>query len=73
MKYSKAEAVLLLYVEFTENHVVIKSDFLALTAISDPTFRRYVSELRCFLAEWKPYEEIVYRKGDGLYYLKDLS
>lgn len=73
MKFTKAEAVLLLYVKLEENHAVIKNDYIALTGISDPTFRRYISELRCFLAEWKPYEEVVYRKGDGIYYLKDLS
>jgi hypothetical protein len=70
---TKSEALLLLYITFEENHAVIKNDYLSLTGVSDPTFRRYISDLRCFLAEWRPYEEIVYRKGDGVYYLRDID
>ena len=44
---------------------------MALAGISDLTFRRYVAELRCYFVEWRPYEEIVYRKGDGVYFLKE--
>jgi hypothetical protein len=70
MRLNKAEAVLLLYDKFREDHHLIKADYLALSGVRDLTFRRYISELRCYLAEWRPYEEIVYRKGDGVYYLR---
>ena len=68
---NKAEAVLLLYDKFRDDRAVVKGDFMALAGISDLTFRRYVAELRCYFMEWRPYEEIVYRKGDGVYYLKE--
>jgi predicted DNA-binding transcriptional regulator YafY len=68
---NKAEAVLLLYDKFRDDRAVVKADFMALTGITDLTFRRYVAELRCYLMEWRPYEEIVYRKGDGVYFLKE--
>jgi hypothetical protein len=72
MKLSKAEAVLLLYDKFTENHFVVKEDFLNEVEISDLTFRRYIGDIRCYLMEFHPNKEILYRKGDGVYHLKEI-
>jgi hypothetical protein len=66
---NKAEAVLLLYDQFKDNHYLSKADYLSLTGIKDLTFRRYIAELRCYLMEWRPYEEIVYKKNENRYYL----
>lgn len=68
MKYTKGETLLLLYDKFKESHYVSKADFMAITEIKDLTFRLYFAELRCYLAEFCPNAEIVYRKGDGVYH-----
>jgi|LAHS01.1.fsa_nt_gb hypothetical protein len=73
MKLSKAEAVLYLYDHFLENHVVIKEDTLFSIEITDLTFRRYMSEIRCYLQEFHPEMEIHYRKGEGVYLYRRIS
>lgn len=73
MKLSKAEAVLYLYDHFIENHVVIKEETLKAIDVSDLTFRRYMSEIRCYLQEFHPEMEIHYRKGEGVYLFRRIS
>ena len=73
MKLSKAEAVLYLYDHFLENHVVIKEDTLFSIEITDLTFRRYMSEIRCYLQEFHPEMEIHYRKGEGVNLYRRIS
>lgn len=46
-----------------------KKDYLARVEISDITFKRYVSEIRCYFANFEPDKELVYRKRDDTYFL----
>jgi hypothetical protein len=69
MKTTKAEAILLMRDELDEHAFLNKMDFLAKVDISSLTFNRYMSELRCYLANFRPDEQVIYRKSDGLYHL----
>jgi hypothetical protein len=41
--------------------------------ISDITFKRYISELRCYFANFAPRFEIHYNRETDTYYLEDRS
>jgi hypothetical protein len=69
----KTEAVLVLYDKLRNEGSLSKEGFMAELGINTLKFFRYVSELRCYLAECRPYEEIVYRKKENLYSIVAIS
>jgi hypothetical protein len=69
MKANKCQALLLLYEQLLIKGCFQKKDYLSKVEISDITFKRYVSELRCYFANFEPDKELVYRKRDDTYYL----
>jgi hypothetical protein len=69
MKVTKTQAVLSLYDSLLANQVVYKKDFLATIEISDISFKRYVSELRCYFANFAPNYDLHYSRKDDAYYL----
>lgn len=69
MKVTKTQAVLALYDAFLANSTVRKKDFLASVEISDISFKRYMSELRCYFTNFAPQLAISYNRKDDTYHL----
>jgi hypothetical protein len=70
MRSTKCQTILLLYEVLVRRGYFRKEDVLGENQISDPTFKRYVSEIRCFLANFHPEEELVYDKKEDVYRLR---
>jgi hypothetical protein len=73
MKTNKTQAILFLYQSLKENGTIKKNDFLSEIDITDLTFKRYVSELRCYLSNFDQPEELVYVKKNDCYILREIS
>ncbi len=69
MKVTKTQAVLVLYDALLHNGVVRKKDFLSTIETSDISFKRYVSELRCYFTTFSPNYEVSYSRKEDAYYL----
>ena len=61
--------MLALYDAFLSNSVVRKKDFLASVEISDISFKRYMSELRCYFTNFAPQYTIDYSRKEDTYHL----
>jgi hypothetical protein len=71
MKVTKTQAVLALYDDFLQKKVLRKKDYLAQVEVSDISFKRYISELRCYFMNFAPRFDIAYRRKEDAYYLID--
>jgi hypothetical protein len=69
MKASKTQAVLLLYDLFLMKGELRKKDYLQILEMSDISFKRYVSELRCYFANFGERYEVLYDRKHDLYKL----
>jgi hypothetical protein len=69
MDTNKTQAVLFMYDTLMKEGKLKKGDFLGKIEASDITFKRYVSELRCYFANFALLYDIRYSKRDGIYYL----
>jgi hypothetical protein len=69
MLTNKTQTVLLIYYIFLSEGHLIKKDFLSRVEISDLSFKRYISELRCFFANFTPENSIVYDRRNDIYLL----
>jgi predicted DNA-binding transcriptional regulator YafY len=71
MKTNKTQAVLLMYQTLVEKGQLQKSEILERLTINSLTFKRYISELRCFFANFDPIHDVVYdRKSDSYLFVK---
>jgi hypothetical protein len=70
MKTTKPQAILLFYERLVRTGRITKTDFLNEVIISETTFKRYVSEIRCFLANYHPDLDLVYHKREDTYCLE---
>lgn len=73
MDIEKTQAVLFMYDLFLRDGRLIKDDFLSKVHVSDITFKRYVSELRCYFTNFSLPYDIRYSKKDGIYYLEHVN
>lgn len=71
MKVTKTQAVLVLYDDFLQKRVLQKKDFLSQIEVSDISFKRYISELRCYFRNFAPRYDIAYKRKEDAYYLVD--
>jgi hypothetical protein len=69
MKTTKTQVVLLMYRTLLTGGQLRKENILSEIEISDLTFRRYISELRCFFYNFEEGTELVYEKGNDDYRL----
>lgn len=69
METNKTQAVLFMYDVLLKDGHLNKADFLSKVDASDITFKRYVSELRCYFSNFSLPYDIHYSKRDGLYFL----
>jgi hypothetical protein len=69
MGTNKTQAVLFMYDVLLKDGHLNKADFLSKVDASDITFKRYVSELRCYFSNFALPYDIHYSKRDGLYFL----
>jgi hypothetical protein len=67
MKTSKSQAVLYLYATLREEGHLKKGEALDKLEINELTFRRYLSEIRCYFGNFDKGEEIDYDKKNDLY------
>jgi hypothetical protein len=72
MKVSKAQALILLFDLLSHQKTMRKEDYISLVEINDQTFYRYLSEMRCYLANFRPEFELRYNRGDDTYSLISL-
>ena len=70
MKTNKTQAVLLMYKILLETGKLRKDDVMMKVEMTDLSFRRYISELRCFFMNFDEPLEIIYVKAENCYYLK---
>jgi len=73
MTTNKTQGVLLLYDHLRLNGQLKKADALHELDISSLTFKRYISELRCYFANFDPYNEVIYDRYHDAYYLVKAS
>lgn len=71
MKVTKTQAVLALYDDFLTKKVIRKKDYMAKVEVSDISFKRYISELRCYFMNFAPSLDIDYHRKEDAYYLID--
>jgi len=71
LKARKSQALLLLYENLLEKKTICKEDCLSFLDVSDLTFKRYISELRAYLANFHPEKSIAYDRKHRHYCLKD--
>ncbi len=69
MTTTKTQAVLLMYDFFLSQNQLAKKDFLGMVDVSDISFKRYVTELRAYFADFNPSLTITYSRKDDMYYL----
>jgi len=69
MVTTKTQAVLLMYETLEKDGKLIKKDYLSQIEISDISFKRYVSELRAFFANFDPSSDIRYSRKNDYYFL----
>lgn len=72
MAISKAQLVLILYTDLLSKGVN-KENFCNTYHISSPTFKRYISEIRCFLCNIYSYQEVVYFRTSDVYRIVEPS
>jgi hypothetical protein len=72
MRSTKTQTVLLLCDRLLRLGFFRKEETLVENKISAGTFKRYVSEIRCFLANYHPEMELDYDKKDDCYRLKKI-
>ena len=71
MKVNKAQAILYIFHMLLVNGSIKKDDVQSVISISDITFRRYIQEIRAYLVNFDKSLEVVYRKLEDLYVLKN--
>lgn len=69
MKSSKCQVVLLMYRLLMEKGVLSRNEVISENLLSDATFKRYISEIRCFLANFENDVELIYSKKEDAYRL----
>jgi hypothetical protein len=69
MRSTKTQTILLLCEKLLNEGYIRKTDTLSDNIISSGTFKRYISEIRCFLANYHPTSELVYVKKEDIYRL----
>jgi hypothetical protein len=67
MKTSKSQAILYLYSTLRDEGHLKKSEALEKLEITELTYRRYLSEIRCYFGNFDKGEEIVYDKKNDIY------
>lgn len=70
MKVSKSQSTMLILKYLLEDKRVSREEILDQVDISELTFRRYIQEIRAFLANFYFNYEVVYCKKDDCYYLE---
>lgn len=72
MKVNKTQALMYLLNVLITNKQISKEYIKNKLEISDLTFRRYMQEIRAYLANFELPYELKYSKSEEAYYLKDL-
>lgn len=69
---SKCHIILSMYDDANNNKVIKTSEYMNKYYISERTFRRYISEINCYLADSYKMKELVYSKALKGYILRNL-
>lgn len=73
MKTLRIAGVLYLYERLLFGKSISANDAIEQLQVSPTTFKRMVSDLRCYLMEYHPEEELVYQRNGNEYRLASLS
>lgn len=71
MKISKAQSILRIYTILLKDKVLDKEKLTKDLSLSDITWNRYLTEIRSYLENFDDCHELVYRRRDNRYALKD--
>lgn len=71
MKISKAQSILRIYTILLKDKVLDKEKLAQDLSLSDITWNRYLTEIRSYLENFDEGHELVYRRRDNRYALKD--
>lgn len=72
MKTLRISAALYLYATLLDKGQFTRERVLSDLPISSSTFKRVVSDLRCYLAEYHPEKEIVFEEKEEAYFLRSI-
>ena len=71
MKVNKTQALLYIFALLLKRKSIAKKEVMSELEISDLTFRRYMQEMRAFLANFSmPYELVYDRVSDEYYFFE---
>lgn len=70
MKTNKAQGVLFMMETLFRQGYLDKQETMEALAIPELTFRRYISEIRCYFVNFEREEEIIYDKANNRYLYK---
>lgn len=71
MKISKAQSILRIYTVLLKEQAVDKDKLAQDLSLSDITWNRYLTEIRSYLENFDDSHELVYRRRDNRYVLKE--
>lgn len=71
MKISKAQSILRIYTILLKEKALDKDKLAADLSLSDITWNRYLTEIRSYLENFDDSHELVYRRRDNRYVLKE--
>lgn len=69
MKVSKSKALIYIYSLLTSKGELTKEEVQSVISISDISFRRYIQELRAYLANFGEQKELIFDRPSNKYVL----
>jgi hypothetical protein len=69
MKTKKSQAVLFMLETLIRNESFTKKEIMEALELNNLSFERYISEIRCYFANFEPSEELIYQKKANTYRL----
>jgi len=73
MNVSKVQAIIYIFKLLLEQGFIRKKDIQETIEIEDVTFRRYIQDLRAYLANFNEPYELKYDKSEDKYILKSIK
>ena len=72
MKVNKSQAVMLILFTLLEKKSLTKEEIKETIDIADISFKRYMQEIRAFLANFDIGLEVIYNRKEAKYYIKNI-
>ena len=72
MKVNKSQAVMLILFTLLNRKSLTKEEIKEIIDIADISFKRYMQEIRAFLANFDIGLEVIYNRKEAKYYIKNI-